>query len=278
ASVMALLAADAVLGIAFPPLVRYALDTGVGSGESGALVRAAVFGGVLVVAALAVGAVTIVLTARTGERVLYGLRVRSYAHLQRLGLDYYERELSGRIMTRMTTDVDALSSFLQTGVATTLIGLLTVAGISVALLVIDFSLALVVLAAVPPLVLATVLFRRVSSTAYSISREHGSAVNADFQENVTGLRAVQANRHERFAARRFAEYSQRYRDSRMRAQRAIALYFAFVVSWADLALAAVVFFGAREVAAGATTPGTLVAFVLYLQLLFGPITQLSQVF
>ncbi|HLS79038.1 MAG TPA: ABC transporter ATP-binding protein [Nocardia sp.] len=278
ASVMALLAADAVLGIAFPPLVRYALDTGVGSGESGALVRAAVFGGVLVVAALAVGAVTIVLTARTGERVLYGLRVRSYAHLQRLGLDYYERELSGRIMTRMTTDVDALSSFLQTGVATTLIGLLTVAGISVALLVIDFSLALVVLAAVPPLVLATVLFRRVSSTAYSISREHVSAVNADFQENVTGLRAVQANRHERFAARRFAEYSQRYRDSRMRAQRAIALYFAFVVSWADLALAAVVFFGAREVAAGATTPGTLVAFVLYLQLLFGPITQLSQVF
>ncbi|WP_083884269.1 ABC transporter ATP-binding protein [Nocardia higoensis] len=278
AAVVALLAADAVLGVAFPPLVRYALDTGVGQGESGALVRAAVIGIALVSAALAVGAVTIVLTARTGERVLYGLRVRSYAHLQRLGLDYYERELSGRIMTRMTTDVDALSSFLQTGVATTLIGLLTVAGISVALLVIDLSLALVMLAAVPPLILATVLFRRVSATAYSISREHVSAVNADFQENVTGLRAVQANRHEPFAARRFAEYSQRYRNSRMRAQRAIALYFAFVVSWADLALAVVVFFGAREVATGATTPGTLVAFVLYLQLLFGPITQLSQVF
>lgn len=278
ASVVALLAADALLGVAFPPLVRYALDTGVGAGESGALVRAAIIGTLLVAASLAIGAVTIVLTARTGERVLYGLRVRSYAHLQRLGLDYYERELSGRIMTRMTTDVDALSSFLQTGVATTLIGLLTVVGIAVALLVIDFSLALVVLAAVPPLVLATVLFRRVSSTAYSISREHVSAVNADFQENVTGLRAVQANRHEPFAARRFAEYSQRYRDSRMRAQRAIALYFAFVVSWADLALAVVVYFGAREVATGATTPGTLVAFVLYLQLLFGPITQLSQVF
>ncbi|WP_084495920.1 ABC transporter ATP-binding protein [Nocardia shimofusensis] len=278
ASVVALLAADALLGVAFPPLVRYALDTGVGEGESGALVRAAIIGTLLVLAALAIGAVTIVLTARTGERVLYGLRVRSYAHLQRLGLDYYERELSGRIMTRMTTDVDALSSFLQTGVATTVIGLLTVVGIAVALLVIDFSLALVMLAAVPPLILATVLFRRVSSSAYSISREHVSAVNADFQENVTGLRAVQANRHEPRAARRFAEYSQRYRDSRMRAQRAIALYFAFVVSWADLALAVVVYFGAREVATGVTTPGTLVAFVLYLQLLFGPITQLSQVF
>ncbi|WP_436838194.1 ABC transporter ATP-binding protein [Nocardia amamiensis] len=277
-TVMALLAADAVIGVAFPPLVRYAIDGGVLGDDAAALVRATLFGAVLAAAGWAVGAVTTVLTARTGERVLFGLRVRSFAHLQRLGLDYYERELSGRIMTRMTTDVDALSTFLQTGVATTLVGLLTLVGIAVALLVIDVSLALVVLATVPALVLATVLFRRVSSVAYTVSREHVSAVNADFQENVTGLRAVQANRHEPRAARRFAEYSQRYRDSRLRAQRAIALYFAFVVGWADVALAAVVFFGAREVAAGATSAGTLVAFVLYLQLLFGPILQLSQVF
>nr|WP_245671092.1 ABC transporter transmembrane domain-containing protein [Nocardia amamiensis] len=277
-TVMALLAADAVIGVAFPPLVRYAIDGGVLGDDAAALVRATLLGAMLATAGWAVGAATTVLTARTGERVLFGLRVRSFAHLQRLGLDYYERELSGRIMTRMTTDVDALSTFLQTGVATTLVGLLTLVGIAVALLVIDVSLALVVLATVPALVLATVLFRRVSSIAYTVSREHVSAVNADFQENVTGLRAVQANRHEPRAARRFAEYSQRYRDSRLRAQRAIALYFAFVVGWADVALAAVVFFGAREVATGATSAGTLVAFVLYLQLLFGPILQLSQVF
>ncbi|MFR9751111.1 ABC transporter ATP-binding protein [Nocardia sp. 004] len=277
-TVMTLLAADALLGISFPPLVRYAIDNGVLGDDAGVLVRAALLGAVLAAGGWLVGAATTVLTARTGERMLFALRVRSFAHLQRLGLDYYERELSGRIMTRMTTDVDALSTFLQTGVATSLIGLLTLAGITVALFAIDISLALVVLATVPALVLATVLFRRVSSAAYTVSREHVSAVNADFQENVTGLRAVQANRHEPRAARRFAEYSQRYRNSRLRAQRAIALYFAFVVGWADIALAAVVFFGAREVAAGATSAGTLVAFVLYLQLLFGPILQLSQVF
>ncbi len=277
-TVMALLAADAVIAIAFPPLVRYAIDGGVLGDDGAALVRATVLGAVLAAAGLAVGAATTLLTARTGERVLFALRVRSFAHLQRLGLDYYERELSGRIMTRMTTDVDALSTFLQTGVATSLVGLLTLVGITVALLVIDVSLALVVLATVPALAIATVLFRRVSSAAYTVSREHVSAVNADFQENVTGLRAVQANRHEPRAARRFAEYSQRYRNSRLRAQRAIALYFAFVVGWADVALAAVVFFGAREVATGATSAGTLVAFVLYLELLFVPILQLSQVF
>ncbi|MGY2148274.1 ABC transporter ATP-binding protein [Nocardia gipuzkoensis] len=277
-TVIALLAADAAIALAFPPLVRYAIDGGVLGENAAALVRAALLGAILAAVGWAVGAATTLLTARTGERVLFGLRVRSFAHLQRLGLDYYERELSGRIMTRMTTDVDALSTFLQTGVATTLVGLLTLAGITVALLVIDVSLALVVLSTVPALAIATVLFRRVSSTAYTVSREHVSAVNADFQENVTGLRAVQANRHEPRAARRFAEYSQRYRNSRLRAQRAIALYFAFVVGWADVALAAVVFFGAREVASGATSAGTLVAFVLYLQLLFVPILQLSQVF
>ncbi|MBF6337220.1 ABC transporter ATP-binding protein [Nocardia abscessus] len=277
-TVIALLTADAAIALAFPPLVRYAIDGGVLGDNAAALVRAALLGAILAAVGWAVGAATTLLTARTGERVLFGLRIRSFAHLQRLGLDYYERELSGRIMTRMTTDVDALSTFLQTGVATTLVGLLTLAGITVALLVIDVSLALVVLSTVPALAIATVLFRRVSSTAYTVSREHVSAVNADFQENVTGLRAVQANRHEPRAARRFAEYSQRYRNSRLRAQRAIALYFAFVVGWADVALAAVVFFGAREVATGATSAGTLVAFVLYLQLLFVPILQLSQVF
>ncbi|MGV9616791.1 ABC transporter ATP-binding protein [Nocardia xishanensis] len=277
-TVVSLLALDALVGVAFPALVRYAIDTGVSAGRPDALRLAAALGVALVAAGFAVGATTIVLTSRTGERVLYGLRVRSYAHLQRLGLDYYERELSGRIMTRMTTDVDALSSFLQTGVATTIIGALTLLGIVAALLVIDVSLAVVALLALPPLIVATVVFRRFSSTAYTVSRERVSTVNADFQENVTGLRAVQANRHEPRAARRFAEYSERYRNARMRAQRAIALYFAFVIAWADLALAAVVFVGAREVAVGATTAGTLVAFVLYLELMFGPITQLSQVF
>ncbi|WP_194836288.1 ABC transporter ATP-binding protein [Nocardia sp. XZ_19_369] len=275
---VALLLLDALVGVAFPPIVRFAIDTGVGGGDSGALWLAAGLGIALVAGGWLVGAANTLITARTGERVLYGLRIRSYAHLQRLGLDYYERELSGRIMTRMTTDLDSLSTFLQTGLATSLIGGLTFVGIAVALLVIDVSLALVVIATLPPLFVATVLFRRFASTAYTVSRENVSTVNADFQENVAGLRAVQANRHEPVAARRFAEYSDRYRHSRMRAQTSIALYFPFIAAWSGVSLAAVIFVGAREVAAGTTTAGTLVAFVLYLELLFAPVLALSQVF
>ncbi|OXR41384.1 Multidrug efflux ATP-binding/permease protein [Nocardia cerradoensis] len=278
AAVIALLAVDAGISVAFPALTRFALDDGVGQHRGTVLVIAALAGAGLVLLSWVDEALGTRLSARGGERVLYGLRVRSYAHLQRLGLDYYERELSGRIMTRMTTDIDALSTFLQTGLSTALISLVTVVGIVIALLVIDAALAVVVFVALPPLIVATLFFRRVSASAYSASRERVATVNADFQENVAGLRATQAYRHEAEAARRFTDYSDRYRRARLRAQRAIALYFAFVLAWADLAQAAVVYLGAREVAHGTTTAGTLVAFVLYLSLLFGPITQLSQVF
>ncbi|WP_405134952.1 ABC transporter ATP-binding protein [Nocardia sp. NBC_01388] len=273
-----LLAMDAMVGVAFPSIMRYAIDGGVTRHDGGALVRAAVIGAVLAGVGWLAASTALVWGSRAGERILFGLRVRSYAHLQRLGLDYYERELSGRILTRMTTDIDALSTFLQTGVPDALVSLLMLVGIAVALLVIDTQLALVVFLSLPPLLLATWWFRRASDAAYTESREHAATVNADFAENVAGLRVVQANRHERFSSERFAQYSDRYRISRMRAQRAISVFFAFVGSWADMALAVVVFTGAHAVANGATTPGTLVAFVLYLELLFGPISQLSQLF
>ncbi|MCJ0904716.1 ABC transporter ATP-binding protein [Rhodococcus sp. ARC_M6] len=277
-AVVAALALDSAATIAFPSLVRYAIDHGVVTENPSTLTIAAVLGAVLVAADWAIVAAMTVLTARAGERVLFGLRVRSYAHLQRLGLDYYERELSGRIMTRMTTDVDALSSFIQTGMSTAIVSVLTVGGISIALLVTDVTLALVALAVIPPLIVSTVIFRKISSVAYTQSRERISVVNADFQENVTGLRASQAYRREEGAARRFAERSESYRRSRMRSQRAISLYFPFIAFLSDIALAGVVFVGARQVADGSTSVGVLIAFVLYLGLLFGPIQQLSQVF
>ncbi|GGK47032.1 multidrug ABC transporter ATP-binding protein [Nocardia camponoti] len=273
-----LLVADALIGVAFPPLVRYAIDTGITGDDGNALLWSALLGAALVIASIAVGIAVTITTARTGERVLFELRVRSYAHLQRLGLDYFERELSGRIMTRMTTDVDALSTFLQTGVATGLVSVITLLGVAFGLVLIDAELAIVVFVAMIPMILATLAFRRVSNVAYTVSRERVSTVNADFHENIAGLRAVQAARNEPVAAKRFADYSQRYRDARVQAQRAIAAYFSFGLAWADLALALVVYLGAHEVAKGTTTTGTLVAFVLYLGLLFSPIQDLSQVF
>ncbi|MBO0850245.1 MAG: ABC transporter ATP-binding protein, partial [Pseudonocardia sp.] len=192
AASIVLVAAGALASVAYPSLARLAVDGGI-VGRSGQVLLLASGIGVLVVAAdwLVSRAQTIV-TARAGESVLYLLRVRSYAHLQRLGLDYYERELSGRIMTRMTTDVDALSTFLQTGLAQAVVSLLTVLGVAGALLLTDLGLALVALAGLPVLIAATVVFRRLATEAYAQARERVSAVNADLQENVSGLRVSQA--------------------------------------------------------------------------------------
>ncbi|KAA5832825.1 ABC transporter ATP-binding protein [Saccharopolyspora hirsuta] len=273
-----LVAGDALTSIALPSLVRQGIDGGVGTRHVDVLWWATALAAVIVCVGWLVVKLQTVVTARTGETLLYLLRMRSFAHLQRLGLDFYERELAGRIMTRMTTDVDALSTFLQTGLATFVVSVLTLFGIAGALLVTDASLALVAMAVLPVLLVATVIFRRVSSIAYAEARERVSTVNADLQENVSGMRVAQAHRREGHAAKVFAQRSDAYRRSRLRAQRYIATYFPFVALLSEVAQAAVLGVGAARVASGDLTPGVLVAFLLYLGLFFAPVQQLSGVF
>ena len=275
---VALIAVDALATIAFPLLAQHAIDAGVLHGSRVQLAVAASLGLVVVVLDwIAVRSQTVTAT-KAGEQVLYVLRIRSFAHLQRLGLDYYERELAGRIMTRMTTDVDALSTFLQTGLATAVVSVLTIVGVTIALLAVDAGLATVALSVLPVVVVATLIFRRLSKAAYEQSRERISVVNADFQENVSGMRVAQAYVREGRSAAQFAERSDSYRQSRMRAQTYISVYFPFVGLLSDLAQAAVLGVGAHRIASGSVTPGILTAFLLYLGLFFSPIQQLSQVF
>ncbi|MFI7675368.1 ABC transporter ATP-binding protein [Actinophytocola sp. NPDC049390] len=278
AVVAGLVIADAVLTMALPMLIQQGVDNGVVTGNTTALWVVTAIAAVLVVLSFADNAVNTVLTARVGERLLYLLRVRSYAHLQRLGLDYFEREMAGRIMTRMTTDVDALSTFLQTGLTSALASLLTIVTITAALVITDPGLSLVALSALPILVVATVIFQRLSSAAYSQAREQVSAVNADMQENVSGLRVAQAFTREEHSAKEFAQRSDTYRRTRLRAQRYVATYFPFVALLAGLAQAAVLVVGARRVASGDLSVGVLLAFMLYLNLFFSPVQQLSSVF
>jgi ATP-binding cassette subfamily B protein len=273
-----LVAADAVAQIAVPILVRHGVDNGVARHSAAALMLAAALAAAVVGTDWLVGVAQTRVTGRTGERLLYTLRVKTYAQLQRLGLDYYERELAGRIMTRMTTDVDALSNFLQTGLITAVVSLLTVLGVLVTLLVVDAGLAVVLLCALPLLVAGTVLFRRSSVPAYHEARERVSAVNACLQENVSAIRVTQAFRREERNARDFAALAWAFRDSRLRAQRNIAVFFPFVELLGVLSTAAVLAVGAGHVRSGTLTAGTLIAFLLYIDLFFSPIQQLSQVF
>ncbi|WDM12440.1 ABC transporter ATP-binding protein [Streptomyces lavenduligriseus] len=275
---LALVAVDAGAGLLLPVLIRHGIDSGVTRMAIGAVWSASLLALLTVLVQWAAQIAETRMTGRTGERVLYTLRLKIFAQLQRLGLDYYERELTGRIMTRMTTDVDALSTFLQTGLVTAFVSVVTFFGIMVALLVLDVRLALVVFATLPPLAVATFFFRRASVKAYELARERVSAVNADLQETVSGLRIVQAFRRERDGGRRFTERSAEYRSARIRGQWLISVYFPFVQLLSSVAAAAVLIAGAGRVEAATLTTGALVAYLLYIDLFFAPVQQLSQVF
>ncbi len=275
---------DAIASTVMPLLVRGGIDNGV---ERTMLSFDARFRTILLVSGIGLAIVLAdwvvnwqqtIVVGRNGERLLYTLRVKIFSHLQRLGLDFYERELTGRIMTRMTTDVDALSSFFQTGLITMVNSVLTFVGVLIFMLIINVRLGLTLATLLPALIVATVIFRKKSSRAYTEAREKVSVVNADLAENVAGLRVAQAYRREQVNSDRFAGLSGAYRVSRLRAQRMIAVYFPFVQALSTIGGAIVLFAAASQVHSKALTVGSLIAYLLYVDSLFSPVQQMSQVF
>jgi len=273
----ALVAVDAVLTLLGPLMVRQGIDHGVGHSDKHALwIASAIF----FMAALGDWACTrlyTLVTGRTAERLLYALRIRVFAHLQRLSLDYYDRELAGRIMTRMTTDVEALQQLLQTGLVNAIVSLATCAGVFCFLVILSPPLALAAASIVPPLVLATLWYRKRSGVLYNAARDRIAAVNANFQESLSGVRVAQAYTRENRNIAGFRDVNGSYLDARLGAQKLIALYFPFVLLLSDLGTAIVLGTGSALAAHGVVTPGVVIAFVLYLNMFFSPIQQLSQV-
>ncbi|MFC9846811.1 ABC transporter transmembrane domain-containing protein [Streptomyces sp. NPDC060223] len=275
---LALLAVDTAAGVALPLLVRHGLDNGVSADEGAVLAVCVLLAAAAVAISWAALNTQARVTRRAGESVLYGLRVRSFAHLQRLGMDFYERERGGQIMTRVVNDIDALSAFLQNGLLTSVASLATITGAVCAMIVVHPPLALAALALLPLILVATYVFWRLSSAAYDEARRRIGEVNSSLQENVSGLRTSQAQGREQGAARDFDKLSDAYQASRLRAQRYASVYFPSINLTAELSRALVLLVGAHRVASGELSSGVLVAFMLYLGMFFSPIQQLSLTF
>ncbi len=278
AAVTGLLIVGVLADLSFPTLVRTAVDKGIQAGDARTLwLVAAAALAVVLIAWLASAAMT-VLSARSGERLLYGLRVRSYAHLQHLGMSYFESHLSGRIMTRMTTNIDTLSSFLQTGLAQAIVSVGTLIGVAAMLVATDGSLALIALYAVPVIAAITIVFRHYSKRFHAESRAQISAVNGEFAELIGGIRISQMHRMEPSAEVHFAAESNAYRRLRMRSQLLVATYFNGMQMISQIMSAIIIGIGATRIADGTLSVGVLVAFTMYLSQLYGPIQQLGQIF
>lgn len=278
AGTVALLVVGVLADLAFPTLVRAAVDRGIAGADQASLIRTGLIALAVVVIAWASSAAMTVLSSRSGERLLYGLRLRSYAHLQQLGLSFFESRLSGTIMTRMTTDIDTLSSFLQTGLAQAIVAVGSLAGVTVMLVATDGELALVAFAAVPVIVVATAVFRRYSKRYYAESRAQISAVNGEFAELIGGIRVTQTHLAQDHFEARFAGLSDAYRRLRMRSVRLVGLYFPGMQFVSQVMTAVIIGVGASRVADGTLSVGVLVAFTMYLSQLYGPIQQLGQIF
>ena len=271
---------DTLAALAGPGLVRQGIDHGVLPlhPSEGALWAASIALFVIVALDWIVSVAQSLVTGKTAERMLYALRARIFGHLQRLALDYYDREMAGRIMTRMTTDVDALSNLLQTGLVNALVSVLSFFGVAAALLYYNAELALVAFTVMPFLFVATWWFRNRSHVAYDQARERIAIVNANLQENLSGVRVAQAYVREDRNEAEFRRLSGQYREARVGAQRLVAVYFPFVEMLSEVAAAVVLGVGTGLVHSHSLTTGELIAFLLYLDLLFSPIQQLSQVF
>jgi ATP-binding cassette subfamily B protein len=275
---LGLVVLDTLATLAGPTLIRLGVDKGVTHHSTFALwVISAIFFAVTLLDWGDTWAYTRY-TGRTAERLLFALRVRIFAHLQRLDLGYYDSEMAGRIMTRMTTDVEALSTLLQTGLVNAVVNILTFGGVAVILLITNFRLSLATLVVIPPLIVATIWFRNGSRRAYDRARDRIAAVNANLQESLSGVRVSQAFVREERNQEGFRAVAGEYLDARMDAQRLVAVYFPFVEFLSEVAAAAVLGLGAYLVSHNLVTAGSVIAFLLYLDLFFSPIQQLSQVF
>ena len=217
-------------------------------------------------------------TGRTAERLLFALRTRTFAHLSWLSLDYYDRELGGRIMTRMTTDIEAFAQLLQQGLLTAIVSLLSCSGVLALLWLMDPRLSLAAFGILPLLIAGTLVFRRLSAKAYLQARERISAANANLQESLAGVRVTQAWSRQAEALAHFTHLSQGYRDARLRSLQLLSLYFPFLQLLSVLGKAATLAIGAGQIARGELSAGVLIAFLLYLDQFFTPLQQLSMVF
>ena len=276
-SVVSLLTATAT-ALAPPYLAKYALDDAV-NGHGGARLVAVIV--IFVAAGLANWGMTYVetyLTGWVGERILADLRMRLFAHLQRLSLGFYERNRAGVIISRLTNDIEAIDQLVTDGVTSLVQNTLTLLGTAVILFVLDWRLALATCAVIPLMSIATALFRTRSARAYAEVRERLGLVTATLAEDIAGMRVVQAFTREQGAFDNFRQVAQRYRAANMQTVLLNGIYFPFVDLLSTVALAVVLAYGGHLYFGGSLSLGTLFAFMLYVQNFFDPVQQLSQLY
>jgi len=262
-----------------PQLTQRAIDKGMFSRNFAVIeLMAALYFGSVVINGITTAA-RVAWTGRLGQKLMYGLRVRVFSHIQRLSLDFFTDEKAGRIMTRMTSDIEALSDLLSDGLINLLVQGFTLVYVMAVLFSMNVRLAvIVVFAIVPVMTLMTLWFRAQSEKNYNRVRERIADVMADLQESLSGIRIVAAYNRQRYNEVKHRNIVGDHRVANEGAARVAAVYGPGSDAVGTLGTGLILFLGGRMVLNGSLQPGQLIAFVLYLNAFFAPIQQLVQLY
>lgn len=276
--VVALLVLQVGALLSGPALVRYGVDRGLRDGDAGALNLAVVVYLVVALIGAVLARAAILGVARIGETFLRDLRKRVFDHLVELDMGFFEREKTGRLVSRMTSDIDALQELVSQGLVMFVQNALLLAGAVVVILLMSWELALCVLVIVPPVFFASRWFRRVSNKAYLEVRDRIATNLSTLQESLEGVRVVQAFAREREFTRRFSRTNEAQFEANLETVRISVRYFPIIELAGVLGTAVIVGAGGWMVTRDIVTVGTVTAFVLYLSNLFEPVQHLSQLY
>lgn len=266
---------QAAMMLAGPAIVRFGIDKGVRAGDAGRLNLAVLLYVVAAAGAYVFGRITIVMIGRIGEGFLRELRGTVFAHQMRMSMDFFDRNRTGTLVSRMTADIEALQELVSQGLSVFIVNILIFFGAFVVMLIMSWQLTLIVLASMPFVLWASAWFRRESNRAYLALRDQIGSTLTSLQEGLAGVRVVQAFAQEDPTANRFEEVSEGQYRAHMETERIAAWYFPVIELAQGFSIAAVLVLGGWLTSEQAVTLGTVVAFVLYLQTLFEPIQELG---
>ena len=273
-----LLLGQSGLALVGPRLTEHALDVAIPHRDMGLLgLLAGLYLGTLLVE-FVVEYVGALLTTFIGQRVMYDLRMEIFAHLQRLSIGYFDRNPVGRLMTRVTSDVETLNELFSSGVVTIFGDAFTLIAIMGMMLAIDWRLALVTFAVIPLVWLTARIFRRRVREAFRAIRFRLARLNSYLQERLSGIRVVQLFGREESSARRFAELNHDHLEAHLRSITIYAVFFPVVEVLTAVAMALLLWYGGLRVLDGTLTVGILAAFIQYTRRFFQPLQDLSEKF
>lgn len=265
--------------LAGPYLVAEGIDRGIPDARHHDPTALGVIVGLLAAAALIQAATHrtfLVGTGRVGQDLLFDLRQRVFTHFQRLSISFHEHYTSGRVISRLTSDFDALSAMLDSGLDTIVSAALSIVGIGAVLLVLDWPLGLVAVAAFVPLLVISRWYQRASTVAYRRTRETVAAMIVAFTESLRGIRAVHAFRREPRNDEIFEQLNEAYRRSNTRSFQLLTIYWPSIRVIGNAITAVVLLYGGLRVIDHEMPVGVLAAFVLYLRNFFEPMADVSQ--